>query len=146
MTLLSRADIQCPLSVLQRFLYKKIYENFVGTLETVRNREVSALYRCPYREVRLQTMMHLVYLLKFCLTIVFDFSQDNCCNSEGKPETMIMQDVFFLRGRGGGGQGVNKVHYGTCENGEYIQERKEKLYSTNINPKQRTTKDRKRIC
>ena len=31
---------------------KKIYENFVGTLETVRNREVSVLERFPYREVR----------------------------------------------------------------------------------------------
>ena len=32
--------------------FKKIYENFVGTLETVRNREVSVLERCSYREVR----------------------------------------------------------------------------------------------
>ena len=31
---------------------KKICENFVGTLETVRNREVSVLERFPYREVR----------------------------------------------------------------------------------------------
>jgi len=31
------------------FFFKKIYENFVGTLETVRNREVSVLERCPYR-------------------------------------------------------------------------------------------------
>ena len=43
MNLLSGAEIQCPLSVLERvhiievFLLKKIYENFVGTLETVRN-------------------------------------------------------------------------------------------------------------
>ena len=35
------------------FFKKKMYENFVGTLETVRNRDVSALDRCPYREVRL---------------------------------------------------------------------------------------------
>ena len=27
---------------------KKIYENFVGTLETVRNIEVSVLEKCPY--------------------------------------------------------------------------------------------------
>ena len=33
---------------------KKIYENFVGTLETVHNIEVSVLETCPYREVRLQ--------------------------------------------------------------------------------------------
>ena len=33
---------------------KKIYENFVGTLETVHNIiEVSLLENCPYREVRL---------------------------------------------------------------------------------------------
>ena len=35
------------------FFLKKIYENFVGTLKTVRNIEVSVLERCPYREVRL---------------------------------------------------------------------------------------------
>ena len=32
---------------------KKMYANFVGTLETVRNIEVSLLERCPYQEVRL---------------------------------------------------------------------------------------------
>ena len=35
------------------FFLKKIYENFVGTLKTVRDREVSVLERCPYPEVRL---------------------------------------------------------------------------------------------
>ena len=30
-----------------------MYENFVGTLETVRNREVSLLERYPYQEVLL---------------------------------------------------------------------------------------------
>ena len=36
------------------FFLKKIYENFVGTLETVHNIiEVSLLENCPYREVRL---------------------------------------------------------------------------------------------
>ena len=34
-------------------LLKKIYENFVGTLETVRNIEASVLEKCLYREVRL---------------------------------------------------------------------------------------------
>ena len=34
------------------YFFKKMYENFVGTLETVRNREVSVLERFPYREVR----------------------------------------------------------------------------------------------
>ena len=61
MKLLSGAEIQCPLSVLQRvriiafffFFFEKIYEHFVGTLRTVRNREMSLLERCPYREVRL---------------------------------------------------------------------------------------------
>ena len=32
--------------IMEVFL-KKIYENFVGTLETVRNIEVSLLERCP---------------------------------------------------------------------------------------------------
>ena len=46
MKLLSGAEISCPLSVLERVgiievFLKKIYENFVWTLETVRNREVS---------------------------------------------------------------------------------------------------------
>jgi len=58
MNLLSGAEIWCPLSVLERVriiegCLKKIYKNFVGTLETVRNREVSVLERCSYREVRL---------------------------------------------------------------------------------------------
>ena len=30
---------------------KRIYKNFVRTLETVRNIEVSVLEKCPYREV-----------------------------------------------------------------------------------------------
>ena len=64
--------------------------------------------------------MHLVYLSKFCLTIVFDFSWDNCYNTEEKLETMIMQDVFLA---GGGREGVYKVHYGLRENGEYIYRR-----------------------
>ena len=46
MNLLPGAKIKCPLSVLERIriievFLKQIYENFVGTLETVRNREVS---------------------------------------------------------------------------------------------------------
>ena len=45
MNLLSGAKIQCLLSALERVrtedFFKKIYENFVGTLETVCNREVS---------------------------------------------------------------------------------------------------------
>ena len=55
MNLLSGAEIACPLSVLERVgimevFFEKIYENFVGTLETVRNREEPVLERC-IREV-----------------------------------------------------------------------------------------------
>ena len=61
MSLLSGAEIWCPSSVLERlspyyrgFFKENLCENFIGiTLETVRNREVSVLERCPYREVRL---------------------------------------------------------------------------------------------
>ena len=38
--------------IIEVFL-KKIYENFVGTLEVARNGEVSVLERRTYREVRL---------------------------------------------------------------------------------------------
>ena len=51
MSVLERARI------IEVFL-KKIYENFVGTLETVRNMEVSVLEGCPYQEVHL-----LIYLM-----------------------------------------------------------------------------------
>ena len=62
MSLLFGAEVKKPLSVLKRVriiegFLKKIYENFFGTLETVRNREVSVLERCPYREVRLYFML-----------------------------------------------------------------------------------------
>ena len=42
-------------TVFYRFFLKKIYENFFGKLESVhvRNRGVSVLERCRYREVRL---------------------------------------------------------------------------------------------
>ena len=68
MNLLSGAEIWCPLSVLERlspyyrgFFKEKIYENFIEIiLETVRNREVSVLERCPYREVP----MYLGYSVK----------------------------------------------------------------------------------
>ena len=46
MSLPSGAEVKCPLSVLERVriierFLKKIYDNFFGTLETVRNREVT---------------------------------------------------------------------------------------------------------
>ena len=67
MNLLSGAEISCPLSVLERVgimevFLKKIYENFVRTLETVRNREESVLERCPYREVRLYSFLPLIIM------------------------------------------------------------------------------------
>ena len=39
-----------------------MYENFVGTWETVRNREVSVLERCPHGEVQLYFEMLAIYL------------------------------------------------------------------------------------
>ena len=47
--------------------------------------------------------------------IVFDFSWDDRYTQE-KLETMVMQ--IFLVSFWGGGGGLNKVHYGLCENGE----------------------------
>ena len=48
--------------------------------------------------------------------IVFDFSWDDRYTQE-KLETMVMQ-IFLVSFWGGGGGGLNKVHYGLCENGE----------------------------
>ena len=59
--------------------------------------------------------MYLVSRPKFCITIVFDFSWDDC-NTQEKLQTMVTQ-IFFFWG-GGGGEGLNKMHYGLCENGE----------------------------
>ena len=63
MNLLSGAEIKCPLSVLEsvhiiEFFFKKVNENFVGTLETVPNKEVSLLERCLYREVQLYLFIY----------------------------------------------------------------------------------------
>ena len=56
---------------------------------------------------------------------VFDFSSDDC-NTPEQLETMVMQCYLFIFFFGGGGggvrggvEGINKVHYGLCENGEY---------------------------
>ena len=51
--------------------------------------------------------MHLVYPPKFCITIFSTFSLVLRL-SEEKSKTMVMQNFG----------GVNKVHYGLCENGE----------------------------
>ena len=59
--------------------------------------------------------------------IVFDFSWDDC-NTQEKLATslckiylliivVIITIIIFLLGGGGGG--INKVHYGLCENGEW---------------------------
>ena len=52
--------------------------------------------------------MHLVYLPQFFTTIVFNWFWDDC-NTQEKLETIVMQNFG----------GVNKIHYGLCENGEY---------------------------
>ena len=79
MNLLSGAKIQRLLSVLERVriievFFKKIHDNFVETLETVRNREVSVLERCPYRKVPLYFFsssillpLVLFYFFKICI-------------------------------------------------------------------------------
>ena len=51
--------------------------------------------------------MHLVYPQIFCITIVFDYSWNDCKIQE-KLETMAIQNFG----------GVNRLHYGLCENGE----------------------------
>ena len=60
--------------------------------------------------------MHLVYLQNFGISIVFDFSWDDC-NTQEKLKTMVMY-FFWLRG-GGGGWGDN-MHYGLGKIGKYI--------------------------
>ena len=56
------------------FFQKKIYENFVRTLETVHNIEVSILERCQYREVRLYWTTSLKYVMKSISTKITTFS------------------------------------------------------------------------
>ena len=54
---------------------------------------------------------------KFCITMVFDLSWDDC-NTQEKLETIVMQFILFWGGRWGVRGGVNKMHYGLCETGE----------------------------
>ena len=54
------------------------------------------------------TIMHLVYAPKLCITIVFDFSWDDC-NTLENLETLVMQNS----------EGENKVHYGLYESSDY---------------------------
>ena len=66
--------------------------------------------------------MHLVYpppppLKKNFITIVFDFSSDDC-NIQEKLETLGLK----IGGRVGGGDvggGGTKVYYGLCENSDW---------------------------
>ena len=53
---------------------------------------------------------------KFCITMVFDLSWDDC-NTQEKLETIVMQFILLGGGRGVRG-GVNKMHYGLRETGE----------------------------
>ena len=55
-----------------------------------------------------QTIMHLVYPPKLCITIVFDFFW-NDCNTPENLETMVTQNS----------EGENKVHYGLYESSDY---------------------------
>ena len=57
--------------------------------------------------------MHLVYLQNFGISIVFDFSWDDC-NTQEKLKTMVMY-FFWLRGGGG-----DNMHYGLGKIGKYI--------------------------
>ena len=50
---------------------------------------------------------------KLWITIVLDFSWDDC-NTQENLETMVMQDSGKW-GWGRGGGGVNRVHCGLCE-------------------------------
>ena len=59
--------------------------------------------------------MHLVYLQNFGISIVFDFSWDDC-NTQEKLKTMVMY-FFLVAGRGGGG---DNMHYGLGKIGKYI--------------------------
>ena len=63
-------------------------------------------YICHFH-IEIPHNMHLVYPQIFCITIVFDYSW-NDCKIEEKLETMAIQNFG----------GVNRVHYGLCENGE----------------------------
>ena len=51
---------------------------------------------------------------KIYLSIVFNFSWDNC-NTQEKWKTKLLQNLFC-----GGGRGVTKVYYGRCANGEWV--------------------------
>ena len=47
------------------------------------------VYKKQVLTIFTEPIMHPVYYPKFCITIVFDFSWDDC-NTQGKLETMVM--------------------------------------------------------
>ena len=51
---------------------------------------------------------------QICIAILSNFSWV-LQSSQEKSKTMVIQNFLFLEEGGGG---VNKVHYGVCENGE----------------------------
>ena len=64
---------------------------------------------------------------KFYITIVFDFSWDNCNTQEKLKQwlcNLFLVVVVLVGGGGGGGGGgagkVRKVRYGLCEHGKFI--------------------------
>ena len=64
--------------------------------------------------------MHLIYPQTFCITIVFDFTLDDCNTQEELETSALPFFLFFLFFFGGGGweREVNEVYHGVCENGD----------------------------
>ena len=61
-----------------------------------------------------QTIKHLVYPPKLGITIVFNFSWNDCIkNTLENLKTMVMQNS----------EGENKVHYGLCESSDHKRKR-----------------------
>ena len=59
--------------------------------------------------------MHLVYPPKFCITVFFQFLLGIIV-----VRREIEDNGYAKLEGGGGGKGVNKVHYDICENGEWL--------------------------
>ena len=53
---------------------------------------------------------------------VFDFSSDDCNTSEKLKQWLCNFVHLFIFFGGGGVGGIDKVHYGLCENGEYSKD------------------------
>lgn len=60
--------------------------------------------------------MHLVCPRTFWITIVFDFTLDDCNTQEELERSALPFFLFFFFLEGG--RGVNMVYYGVCENGD----------------------------